>query len=188
MSPSPPDGLIENLRRLDPTLRLRWATHQHKWLIEVKARERQPSWQAERPSPIGTTPRALDWWEGWKDGYVYVTALAHPIRFPWPFIAHHLKHLSLEAHQAKDRLIERLDAAEAEQEASTKREWSTVNEAGAKELYDRLQWDNKREISTYVAGPNPHLVQRDGFTVYDRRRVCENTEHQSEPLQGPGRA
>ena len=172
MSPSPPDGLVEHLRRLDPQLRLRWGRHQAKWLVEIKAREREPAYLAERPSPIGTTPRALDWWEGWKDGYVYVTALAHPIRFPWPFIAHHLKHLSLEAHQAKDRLIERLDAAEAEQEASKKREWNTINEAGAKELYEAFAWEQGRRVSLHQPAPSVKEEPRDGYVLRDRRVVA----------------
>ena len=89
MSPSPPDGLVENLRRLDPQLRLRWGRHQHKWIIEVKAQERLPQREQERPSPIGTSPRALDWWEGWNSSpsYLYVTALPQPCPFPWEFIA-----------------------------------------------------------------------------------------------------
>ena len=53
MSPSPPDGLVENLRRLDPQLRLRWGRHQHKWIIEVQAPERLPQRQQERPEPRG---------------------------------------------------------------------------------------------------------------------------------------
>lgn len=168
-SPIPDLGLVQHLARLDKSLRLRWATHQKKWLIELKVREREPQWLAERPNPMGTTPRAKDTWDGWKDGYMYVTALSHPITYPWAFIAEHLKHLSLEAHHAKTALVERLDAAEAEDEARVTRDWALKNETGAKELYDRLQWSEKREISTFVAGPNPNVEQREGYAVVDRR-------------------
>jgi hypothetical protein len=170
MSPSPPDGLVENLRRLDPQLRLRWGQHQAKWIIEVRARgERQPQWQQERPSPIGTSPRALDWWSGWKDGWLFVTALAHPIAYPWEFIAAHLKHLSLEAHLAKDALVERLDAAEREEEAAAKRKWATGNEAAAKTLYDDFAWEQGRRVSLHQPGSSVKEQARDGYTVLDRR-------------------
>jgi len=171
MNPMPPLSLVQNLQRLDPLLRIRWATHGKHWLIEVKARERQPGWLAEKPSAFGTTPRALDAWDGWRQGYCYVTKLRHPIEYPWDFIAAHLKHLTLEAHQAKDELLRRLDAAEAEEEAETKRAWDTINEQGAREIYDRLAWDTKRQISTHVAGDNPLRTEHDGFVTYDRRGV-----------------
>jgi hypothetical protein len=167
----PPLGLVQKLALFDKDLRIRWATHQKCWLIELKAKERQPGYLAEKPSAFGTTPRALDAWESWRQGYVFVTKLAHPITYPWEFIAAHLKHLSLEAHQAKDELLRRLEAAEAEDEAATKRAWDVVNEQGAKEIYDRLQWDNKRVISTHVAGDNPLRAEHDGFVTYDRRKV-----------------
>jgi hypothetical protein len=170
MSPSPPDGLVENLRRLDPELRLRWGQHQHKWIIEVRARgERQEQWQQERPSPIGTSPRALDWLEGWKAGYFYVTALAHPIVYPWPFIAAHLKHLSLEAHHAKDALLERLDEAERQEELAAKGPWKVANEAGAKTLYDDLAWEQGRRVSLNQPAPSVKEEPREGYTVRDRR-------------------
>ncbi len=169
MSPIPPLGLVAALARFDKDLRIRWGTHQKLWLIEVKAKERQPGWLAEKPSAFGTTPRALDAWAGWREGYCFVTQLAHPITYPWEFLAAHLTHLSLEAHQAKDALIARLDEVERQQEAATQREWDLVNEAGAKELYDRLCWTQGREISTHVAGPNPHAEPRDGYTLFDRR-------------------
>ena len=126
MSPSPPDGLVENLRRLDPELRLRWGQHQHKWIIEVRARgERQEQWQQERPSPVGTSPRSLDWWEGWSSGFLHVTALAHPIAYPWSFIAAHLKHLSLEAHHAKG-----CASSSASTRPSERRRWRRSREMG----------------------------------------------------------
>jgi len=171
MNPIPPLNLVAALARFDRDLRIRWARHQRHWVIEIRARERQPARVAEKPSPFGTTPRAMDTFEGWKDGWLYVTKLPQPIPYPIDFILSHLKHLSLEAHQAKDELIRRLDAAEAEEEAATKRAWDVVNEQGAKELYDRLQWDNKRVISTHVAGPNPLRHEQDGYVVYDRRTV-----------------
>lgn len=168
-APLAPNWLVEHLRRFDSDLRLRWGAHQEKWLIEVKARERQPDYLKEKPSAVGTTPRALDWWDGWRDGYVYVTALAHPVRYPWEFIASHLTHLSLEAHRSKDALLDRLDAAEAEDEARAKRTWNTANEAGAKELYEMLAWDQGRRVSLNEPGANPLLEQRDGYVVVDRR-------------------
>jgi hypothetical protein len=171
MSPSPPDGLVENLRRLDPDLRLRWGRHQAKWIIEVKVQERLPQREQERPSPVGTSPRALDWWEGWTaiPPGLYVTALPQPCPFPWDFIAAHLKHLSLEAHQAKDRLIERLDAAEREEEMAAKRKWAVGNEAAAKTLYDDFAWEQGRRVSLNQPGANPKIEPRDGFSVVDRR-------------------
>ena len=183
MSPSPPDGLVENLRRLDPELRLRWGQHQHR--VDHRgagARGAQEQWQQERPSPVGTSPRALDWWEGWSSGFLHVTALAHPIAYPWSFIAAHLKHLSLEAHHAKDALIERLDAAEREEEMAAKRKWATGNEAAAKTLFDDWGWEQKRKISTFVPGENPHITSCDGFVVYDRRRVPDVST--SGPING----
>lgn len=174
MTPTPDPGLVANLRRLDPDLRLRWGRHQALWLIELKAREREPAWLAERPNPMGSTPRAMDTWEGWKDGYMYVTRLAHPITYPWAFIAEHLTHLSLEAHRAKDALLERLEAAEAEDEARAKRAWDVVNEAGAKEIYDRLAWDQGRRVS--LATPAPREEPREGYVVVDRRVTVPHGE------------
>jgi hypothetical protein len=133
--------------------------------------ERQPGRIAEQPSPFGTTPRARDTWEGWQQGWLFVTKLPHPIPYPTDFVLAHLKHLSLEAHQAKDALLARLDEAEAEDEARTKREWSVKNEQGAKEIFDRLAWDTKRTISTHVAADNPLRVEHPGFVTYDRRTV-----------------
>lgn len=169
MNPIPPLSLVQNLALLDKDLRIRWGRHQAVWLIELKVKERQPAYLAEKPNPMGTTPRAKDWWESWVDGYAFVTKLAHPIVYPWDFIAAHLKHLSLEAHQGKAELLRRLDAAEAEDEAKAKREWARINETGAKEIYDRLAWDTKREISTYVGTSAPKEEARDGYVVVDRR-------------------
>jgi len=171
MSPTPPLNLVAALARLDRDLRIRWARHQRHWVIEIKMPERQPARVAEKPNPFSTTPRGMDTWEGYKEGWLYVTKLPHPIPYPTDFILAHLKHLSLEAHQAKDALIQRLEEAEAEDEARNLREWAVINEQGAKEIYDRLQWDNKRQISTHVAGPNPLRVEHEGFTTYDRRKV-----------------
>jgi hypothetical protein len=173
VSPSPPDGLVENLRRLDPDLRLRWATHQQVWLVELQVKERQPSYLAEKPSAVGTTPRALYWWDSWRLGRIFVTKFTHPIRFPWEFLAAHLKHLSLEAHHAKDALLERLDEVERQEEVAAKRKWDVGNEAAAKTLFDDWGWEQKRKISTFVPGENPHVTSCDGFVVYDRRRYAD---------------
>lgn len=167
--PRPPDGLVDNLRRFDPALRLRWGRHQELWLIEVKLPPRAPQLHAERPSPIGRTPHALDWWEGWKDGYLYVTQMRHPIEYPWDFIAAHLKHLSLQADHAKDALLDRLDAAEAAEEAAADRAWQVNNEAAAKQLYDDFAWDQGRRVSLNEPGAHPKEEARDGYIVLDRR-------------------
>ncbi len=179
MNPVPPLNLVAALARFDRDLRIRWARHQRHWVIEIKLPERQPGRVAERPNPFSETPRGKDTWEGWQQGWMYVTKLPHPIPYPTEFVIQHLKHLSLEAHRAKDALIERLDAAEAEDEARIKREWDVINEQGAKELFDRLAWDSKRQISTHVAGPNPRRVDHDGFTTYDRRAVVAMVESAS---------
>jgi len=171
VTPTQAPHLIRALHAFDPQMRWRWATHGKHWVIELKMPERQPAWLLERPNPFGHTNRAKDTWDGYKEGYLYVTKMKHPVEYPWAFIAEHLRHLSLEAHAAKDRLIDRLDAAEAEEEARNQRAWNVINEQGAKELYDRLQWDNKRAISTHVAGPNPLRHEHDGYVVYDRRTV-----------------
>jgi hypothetical protein len=169
IAPAPPDGLIDHLRRFDPMLRLRWATHQAKWLIEIQLPPRSPALRAERPSPLGTSPRALDWWDGWKDGYLYVTALAHPITYPWEFIAAHLTHLTLNAHLAKDALMGRLDEAERLEEVSVDRAWDVVNEAGAKTLYDDMAWESGRRVSMNDAGRPAKEEAREGYVVMDRR-------------------
>lgn len=171
MNPMPPLSLVRDLNALDSSLRIRWGVHQHLWIIETKMQARQPGYLAEKPNPLGNTPRARDWWDGWSSGYLFVTQLPHPIPYPAEFVIAHLKHLSLEAHRAKEAIISRLDAAEAEDEERRLREWARVNEIGSKEIWDRLQWDNKRAISTHVAGPNPDRVEHDGFTTYDRRKV-----------------
>lgn len=167
---TPDKGLVENLRRLDPDLRLRWGRHQHKWMIELRVPEQHPSWVQERPTvESNDDPRYLDVQEGWKDGYVYVTMLPHPIPYPWDFIAAHLKHLSLRAHRAKDRLVERLEEAEAKDQASKWREWVNVNEAASKDLYDMLAWDQGRTVSLAEVGPSVREEAREGYVVLDRR-------------------
>ncbi len=171
MNPIPPLAIVRDLAAYDKSLRIRWGQFQKLWIIETKMAERQPGYLAERPNPLGHTPRAKDWWDGWSQGYLFVTQLPHPIPYPTEFVIAHLKHLSLEAHRAKDAIISRLDAAEAEDDARMAREWARVNETGAKEIYDQLQWDQKRAISTHVAGENPHRTEHDGFVTYDRRTV-----------------
>jgi len=171
MSPTQAPHLVRALHAFDPQMRWRWARHGKHWVIELKMPERQPAWLLERPNPFGQTNRAKDTWEGYKDGYLYVTKMKHPVEYPWAFIADHLRHLSLEAHQAKDALIARLDAAEAEEEAAIQRKWATGNEAAAREIFDRMAWDTKRQISTHVAGPNPLRSEHEGYVVYDRRKV-----------------
>lgn len=168
-APASPLGLVGQLRQFDPALRLRWARHQACWLIELHVPEQLPAWRQERPNPFGSSPRAKDEWEGWKDGYLYVTKLSHPIEYPWDFIAAHLTHLTLRAHHAKTALLERLEAAEAEAEAAAKRDFATQGEAAAKELYDRLAWDQGRRVSLQQPGENPLLEAREGFVVRDRR-------------------
>ena len=66
---------------------------------------------------------------------------------------------------------------------AAKRKWATGNEAGGQDIVTTIWgWEQKRKISTFVPGENPHITSCDGFVVYDRRRVPDVST--SGPING----
>jgi len=166
----PPADFVRQLHDYDPELRVRWAKHCACWFIEVKARERQPSFLLERPNPLGKSARAKDLWLSWIDGYLHVVSV-HPTLLRWERVYPVLDSVRLADQRKKDELNRILDEVDAEWERETTRQRRDLAEVGASELYDAFAWSFKRRVATYIP-PDPltRLEQHDGFRVTDRRR------------------
>ena len=146
--PTPMPGFVASLRGYDPALRVRWATHQAAWFIERRLRERQPQWVREKPSPWGS-PRGLDLWEGWKDGYVHVLSV-HPDLLAWSVVAPELARCDAERAGGFEALNQELDTAEAAWEAEVARERKTKLESMSREFHDQLAWKEGRRVAVPV--------------------------------------
>ena len=146
MTPMP--GFVKDLRSYDPNLRVRWGEHTRMWIIEHKLRPRNPQWVSERPAPWGS-PRGLDLWEGWKDGYVHVLSV-HPDLLAWSVVAPELARCDAERAGGFEALNQELDAAEAAWEAEVTRERKTWLEGASREFHDQLAWKEGRRVAVPV--------------------------------------
>jgi hypothetical protein len=164
---TPPADLVRQLHDFDSTLRIRWATFSARWLIEVKAAPRQPSWITEQPNPQ-RNDKQRDIYQGWLDGYLPVSFVA-PECLRWEQIAPHLRDLVVIGRKNAERLADRLEALDEEDEAKVDKHISAVALDGAKEMYDRMSWADGRTLSMYEPDPLSLMEERDGYRVVDRR-------------------
>jgi hypothetical protein len=167
---TPPADFVRQLHDFDSSLRCRWGKHLGQWLIEVKVRERQPSWLRERPNGLGRSARAKDLWLAWMEGYLHVLTV-HPSLLTWDKVAPVLRSIRLEDTGQVAALIRKLDEEDAAWERSTDRLRDNLNEVGASELYDALTWEQGRRVSAFNPEPLATLETREGYKVQDRRRV-----------------
>jgi len=138
-------GFLKDLRAYDPCLRVRWGRHTQRWLIERKLAPRNPQFLAETPNPWGS-PRGLDLYEGFKEGYVHVMSV-HPDLLAWRLVAPELARCDAERAGGFEALNAELDAAEERWQAAIDRERRNFCEAAAKESYEDLTWAQGRRIA-----------------------------------------
>lgn len=138
-------GFIRDLRAYDRLLRVRWAEHQGVWFIERKLPPRNPQFLAEQKNPWGS-PRGLDLFDGWKDGYVHVLSV-HPDLLAWSVVAPELARCDSQRAGSFDKLNAELDAAEAAWEAEQARTRKTWLEGASRETHDLLAWRQGRRVA-----------------------------------------
>ena len=167
-APLPPAGLVADLRAFDPSLRIRWGKHTHKWFVEKKLPPRHPSFTGERPNPLGHSARAKDAFDGWREGYVVAAIVPHdPELLNREVIVSTLERNSL-WNGGPEALNRRLDEQIEKEEAAVDRRIDLWAEQGSREWHDRLAWDQGRRVSMF--DPVPVVgEQKEGFVVLDRR-------------------
>lgn len=166
----PPEHFESALRAYDPRLRCRWGARTKVWIIERKMAERSPSLMGEKPSPY-KSPRGLDLWDGWKDGYVHVMNV-HPELLSWSVVEEALTKADIERQGSWERLSKQIDAEQEEEDKAADRITHNWSEAAASDAFDRLQWLLGNRIATPFAEPATPLVttyEQDGYVVHDRR-------------------
>lgn len=136
--PTPMPGFVKDLKAYDRLLRCRWGNFTHLWQIERKLPPRNPQFLAEQPNPWGS-PRGLDLYEGFKDGYVHVLSV-HPDLLAWSIVGPEL--VRCDAHRAGgfEKLNEELDRAEEAWQAEQDKKRENFVQAAAREAHDMLQW------------------------------------------------
>jgi len=161
--PAPPKSFVDDLTRRDPELRVRWAVHQAVWFIERKMPPRHQQLLAERPNPW-KSPRGLDLYDGWKEGYVHVLSVEREL-LSWALVAPRLDQFDTWKAGGFDAINRQLDEIDAQWEAEGDRKVANWAEATTSEAYDHLKWQQKQRVDVPVE-------IRDGYVVSDRRAVA----------------
>jgi len=170
---TPPRSFVKDLAAYDPALRVRWAKHMGKWLIERKLELRNPAWLAERPlNPFGHSPRAKDLWQGWRQGYVHVLTVPREL-LAWSVVAPHLAAVDREQAGSWEALIQRIEEADAKLEAERARNVVNWAEATAGEAADTIMWREGHRVATAHApsgvASSDRVETHEGFTVRVRK-------------------
>lgn len=155
MAPAPPEGFVRDLRGYDPSLRVRFAQHQAVWFIERKIPgQRNPQFLRERPSPWGS-PRGLDLWAGWIEGYVHVLSVSREL-LTWSLVAPELARCDAQRAGGFEALSRELDEAEAAWQDEVDRTRRNFLESASRAAHDDLAWADGRRIAV------PERVTTDG--------------------------
>ena len=170
MRTAPPE-FVRDLTAYDRELRVRWGHHRGLWIIEARMPERLLALLAGRPNPW-KSPRGLDLYDGWKDGYDHVMTV-HRDLLHWSYIE---PRLAAADKFRRDRLEDanrRLDEIQEAADKAADRKTANWLEDATNEAYDALQWRlGNRLAMTEPAAPGfhgEHVEQHDGFVIRDRR-------------------
>lgn len=168
MTPCP--VFVDQLRLFDPLLRVRWGVRTNLWIIERKMPEQHKQLLSERPSPW-KSPRGLDLYDGWKEGYVHVLSV-HPTMLDTRVFDVLREHDSWHVG-GMEKLSQAFDAIQACEEAQADRAIATWNESASREMHDLLQWGLGNRIGMQPASTGVKQADRiekhDGFTVIIKR-------------------
>lgn len=171
MAPAPPHELVRELLAYDPLLRVRWGVHQHLWTIERKLPERHRQLLTEKPNPW-KSPRGLDLYEGWRQGYVHVLNVHPSLIDNVPLVLGEILRADIWRTGGIEAVLRELDAADEAEEAAFEKELANWSEAATSDAYDRYQWlEGHRVAMTPPADRSHEVVEREGYLVTDRRRV-----------------
>lgn len=165
MNPTPPREFVSALRQYDADLRIRWGVRQQLWIIERDMRKWPRLKQYQGEQPLGSSDRAQDLYDGWREGYVHVMNV-HPT-----LLDHRVFRVLAEADAWRQGgmkvLVDQMEAEEAKADAQFERERHNFHEAAAKDLYETVAWDEKRRVS--LNEPAEIGEAREGYRVVDRR-------------------
>ena len=174
----PPHEFTRDLTAYDRELRARWAHRIGLWFIEKKMPERLLRLLAGRPNPW-KSPRGLDLYDGWKDGYDHVMTV-HPDLLQWSYIE---PRLAAADKYRRDRLQDanrRLDEIQEAEEKAADRKIANWLENATDDAFEDLQW----KLGNRIAMTEPdrpgfhgeHVEQHEGFVVRDRRVMAGISE------------
>jgi hypothetical protein len=165
---TPPADLVRELKAYDAELRLRWGVHQKLFVIERKMPPRHKQLLAERPNPW-QSPKGLDLWDGWKDGYVHVLSVHPDLVQNTPLVMQEVAKGDLWRAGGTAAINRRLDAIREQEEREADRAVAHFTEAAAKEVYEDLAWASGRRVAVSTPDPLSTMEARDGYVVNDRR-------------------
>ena len=165
---SPDPSLVRELQAYDDKLRIRWATHSEKWLIERKVQVNDQRLANCLPPPDDATAIRKDLFEGWREGYVHVLTVPVEMAY-WHFIGPELVRADSWRQGGFAGMNDRLDAEARAWEESKDKEVDNYVEAATDDAYERLAWLEGRRIAMTNAEP-AYTDTGLGFKVRDRRR------------------
>lgn len=163
---TPPESFVHDLRLYDDKLRVRWAIHTKKWLIERKLETRNPQYQGERPLSASRSPLARDLYDGWVDGYLHVLTVPQDL-LHWRFVAPVLAQADAWRQGGMDTLNRQLEEADEAKEKAADKAIDHWAEGATSESFDRIKWLTGQRVA--VSTPEPQYEQRDGYKLRDRR-------------------
>ena len=153
---TPEASLVKEIQAYDPKLRMRWARHSQKWLIEHYSPCQDQRLANALPPPDNAPSMRKDLWEGWKEGYLHV--LTVPVEMAhWKFIAPELARADSWRQGGWTVVNNRLDKEAELLDQQADRKIDNYVEAATDDAYERLAWLEGRRVAM------------DGFTVVDRR-------------------
>jgi hypothetical protein len=165
---TPPAELVRELKAYDPELRVRWGVHQRLWIVERQMPPRHKQLLAERPNPW-QSPKGLDLWDGWKEGYVHVLSVHPDLIRNTPLVMGEVAKGDMWRAGGQAAVNRRLDDLAAQEEREADRAVAHYTEAAAKETYDDLAWATGRRVAMSTPDPLAAMEDRGGYRVSDRR-------------------
>ena len=167
MTPEP--ALVAEVQAYDPKLRIRWARHAEKFVIERHQPSSDPRLAAALPPPDDAPAIRKDLWEGWREGYVHVLTVARELAH-WRFIAPELTRMDSWRQGGMKAISREMDEDQERWEAKTDKRIDNYVEAATDDAYEHLAWATGRRVA--MTDPEPPLVDTGlGFKVRDRRRI-----------------
>ena len=172
-----PTTFTDKLARYDRKLRCRWAPRCKLWFIERRMDRLNPQYLGEQPNPY-KSPRGLDLFDGWREGYLNVMAV-HPTLLD-DRVFDTLAQADAWRVGGFNEINRQLDAEQERWERQTDRQAQNFCEEASKEAYDRLAWlQGNRFATPFAEEPEPKLIetQRVGYKVRLRRVGDQILDH-----------
>lgn len=173
MIPTPPPDFVADLQRYDPALRVRWGVRTQLWHLERRLPPRHRQLLAEKPNPW-KSPKGLDRFDGWKDGYVLVMRV-HPSRLHWRLVVEELTRWDAHLKGGMARLDDEIRRQEEQEEAQQDRYEDDWHRQHARDAADTMQWRLGHRVPTALSPvevpPSDHVEQHEGFSVRISKRL-----------------